>query len=93
LETENIDINKKLVEKARQGDQQAMYRLYRMYLPAMYNTCIRIVANQFDAEDIIQESFISAFSGIKKFRGESTFGTWLKRIVINKSLSRPGCKM
>lgn len=86
METENIDINRKLVEKARQGNQQAMYRLYGMYLPAMYNTCIRIVANQFDAEDIIQESFISAFGGIKKFRGESTFGTWLKRIVINKSL-------
>ena len=87
METENIDINNKLVEKARQGDQQAMHWLYRMYLTAMYNTCIRIVANQSDAEDIIQESFISAFEGIKEFRGESSFGTWLKRIVINKSLN------
>jgi RNA polymerase sigma factor (sigma-70 family) len=87
LESKNIDINNKLVEKARQGNQQAMHRLYRMYLPAMYNTCIRIVANKSDAEDIIQESFVSAFSGIKGFRGESAFGTWLKRIVINKSLN------
>jgi len=92
LETETIDINNKLVEKARQGDQQAMHRLYRMYLPTMYNTCIRIVANQLDAEDIIQESFVSAFSGINGFRGESTFGTWLKRIVINKSLNHMRCK-
>jgi len=75
------------VEKVRQGDEQAMYRLYKLYLPAMYNSCIRIVVNQFDAEDIIQESFLSAFQGIKKFRGESTFGAWLKRIVINKSLN------
>ncbi|MCX6254426.1 MAG: RNA polymerase sigma factor [Bacteroidia bacterium] len=86
MEIETNDINK-LVEKARQGDQQAMHKLYRMYLPAMYNSCIRIVANQFDAEDIIQESFISAFSEINRFRGESSFGTWLKRIVINKSLN------
>jgi len=87
LEAETIDINKKLVEKARQGDQQAMYRLYKMYLPAMYNTCIRIVANKFDAEDIIQESFVSAFSKMDGFRGDSSFGAWLKRIVVNKSLN------
>ena len=87
LETVTIDINNKLVEKACQGDQKAMFRLYRMYLPAMYNTCIRIVVNKNDAEDIIQESFISAFSGIEGFRGEASFGTWLKRIVINNSIN------
>jgi len=87
LEAGTIDINKKLVEKARQGDQQAMYRLYKMYLPAMYNTCIRIVSNKFDAEDIIQESFVSAFSKMDGFRGDSSFGAWLKRIVVNKSLN------
>lgn len=87
MKTENIDINNNLVEKARRGDQKAMHRLYRIYLPAMYNTCIRIVVSRTDAEDIIQESFVSAFSGIKGFRGESAFGAWLKRIVINKSLN------
>jgi RNA polymerase sigma factor (sigma-70 family) len=87
LENENFDINSHLVEKARRGDQKAMYRLYRIYLPAMYNTCIRIVVSREDAEDIIQESFISAFSEINGFRGESAFGVWLKRIVINKSLN------
>ena len=84
---ETIEISSKLVEKATHGDQQAMYRLYKMYVPAMYNTCIRIVANQFDAEDIIQESFVAAFSKIESFRGDSSFGSWLKRIVINKSLN------
>lgn len=84
---ETIDISSKLVEKAHQGDQQAMYRLYKMYLSAMYNTCIRIVANQLDAEDIVQESFVTAFSKVDGFRGDSSFGAWLKRIVINKSLN------
>jgi RNA polymerase sigma factor (sigma-70 family) len=87
LEIVTINITEKLVEKARSGDQQAIFKLYKMYLPAMYNTCIRIVANKSDAEDVIQESFISAFSGINEFRGESSFGSWLKRIVINKSLN------
>jgi RNA polymerase sigma factor (sigma-70 family) len=87
LEITTIDISDKLVEKARSGDQQAIFRLYKMYLSAMYNTCIRIVVNRTDAEDIIQESFISAFSNINEFRGDSSFGAWLKRIVINKSLN------
>gem|GEM_PF-6858438 len=46
LETVTIDINNKLIEKACRGDQKAMYRLYSMYLPAMYNTCIRMVVNK-----------------------------------------------
>lgn len=84
---ESVDISAKLVERAKQGDQQAMYRLYKMHVQAMYNTCIRIVSNQFDAEDIIQESFLSAFNGLGSFKGDASFGSWLKRIVINKSLN------
>ena len=87
LGLETIDINAKLVERAKQGDQQAMYRLYKSHVQAMYNTSIRIVVNQFDAEDIIQESFLSAFKSLSSFNGDSSFGTWVKRIVINKSLN------
>ncbi len=87
MDSDNIEITQRLVERARGGDQQSMYRLYKMYVQAMYNTSIRIVANQFDAEDILQESFVSAFNGLESFKGDSTFGAWLKRIVINKSLN------
>ena len=87
MDTITTDINSKLVDEARQGDQKAMFRLYKMYLPAMYNTCIRILVNKDDAQDIIQESFISAFTGLDGFRGEATFGAWLKRIVVNKSIN------
>lgn len=83
----NVDINSKLIDSARKGDQQAMYRLYKLYVQAMYNTCIRMVSNQFDAEDIIQESFVKAFNNLDSFRGESSFGSWLKRIVINQSIT------
>lgn len=76
-----------LIERARNGDQQSMYRLYKLYVHAMYNICIRMVSNPYDAEDIIQESFTNAFQKLDSFRGDSSFGAWLKRIVINKSIS------
>ena len=76
-----------LVERVRKGDQQSMYRLYKMYARAMYNICIRIVANQLDAEDILQESFTSAFCNMASYKRDASFGAWLKRIVINKSIN------
>ena len=53
----------------------------------MYNTAWRIVKDDMEAEDVLQESFISAFQHLATFQGTSTFGAWLKRIVVNKSLS------
>ncbi len=46
-----------------------------------------MVSNQYDAEDIIQESFVKAFNNLDSFRGDSSFGSWLKRIVINQSIT------
>lgn len=83
----NVEIHAKLIESACKGNQQSMYRLYKLYVQAMYNTCIRMVSNQYDAEDIIQESFVKAFNNLDSFRGDSSFGAWLKRIVINQSIS------
>jgi RNA polymerase sigma factor (sigma-70 family) len=87
LGQKSVEIHSKLIVSARKGDQQSMYRLYKLYVQAMYNTCIRMVSNQYDAEDIIQEVFLSAFNNLDSFRGDSSFGSWLKRIVINKSIS------
>ena len=87
MSTESFDITQMLVDRARKGDQQSVYRLYKMYVRAMYNVSIRIVANQHDVEDILQESFASAFCNLGAFKGEATFGAWLKRIVINKSIN------
>lgn len=53
----------------------------------MYNVCFRIAGNEFEAEDALQEGFISAFKNINSFRGDSTFGAWLKRIVVNKAIN------
>lgn len=53
----------------------------------MYNTALRIVQNEADAADVLQEAFIDAFSRLDSFRQECTFGRWIKQIVINKSIS------
>jgi len=54
----------------------------------MYNASFRILKNSFEAEDVMQESFLVAFTKLGTFKGEVTFGSWLKRIVINKSISQ-----
>lgn len=81
------DINNVLVDRCRKGDKKAQYELYRAYSKGMYNVCIRIVKHEHEAEDILQEAFVEAFHKIQDFRGESTFGAWLKRIVINRSIN------
>lgn len=54
----------------------------------MYNTALRICGEEMMAEDVLQEAFVSAFKNIMKYRGEASFGSWLKRIVINKALNQ-----
>jgi RNA polymerase sigma factor (sigma-70 family) len=76
-----------LVERCRQGDRRSYGELYQKYSKAMYNTSLRIVNHTADAEDVLQESFIDAFAAIDSFAYKSTFGAWLKRIVINKSIN------
>ena len=75
-----------LVEASKKGDQKAQFELYRLYHAAMYNTTLRIVGDSDDAEDVMQEAFLKAFAKLDSYRGEVSFGAWLKRIVINKAL-------
>ncbi len=82
-----IDIHKPLVDRCRKGDSKAQFELYAIYARPMYNVCMRIVNHVGEAEDILQESFIDAFRNIGSFRSESSFGAWLKRIVVNKSVN------
>ncbi len=76
-----------LVERCKQGDRLSYGQLYARYSKAMYNTSLRIVNHTADAEDVLQESFLDAFAAIGSFAYKSTFGAWLKRIVINKSIN------
>jgi len=52
----------------------------------MYSVCMRIINNDAEAEDVMQEAFLKAFTKIDTYKGEVSFGAWLKKIVINRSL-------
>lgn len=76
-----------LVKRCQQGERQAQYDLYQQYAKAMYNVCLRILSHDAEAEDVLQEAFIDAFNHIGSFRGQSTFGAWLKQIVVNRAIN------
>ncbi|HQH25269.1 MAG TPA: sigma-70 family RNA polymerase sigma factor [Bacteroidales bacterium] len=84
------NIHQDLIDGCRNGDQKAQFQIYKLYYKAMYNTSLRIVNNSMEAEDIMQESFLSAFEKIDSYSGTVSFGAWLKRIVINRSLDALG---
>ncbi|MCL6265293.1 RNA polymerase sigma factor [Flagellimonas myxillae] len=75
-----------LVEQCKANDRKAQMQLYKQYCEGMYVVAVRLVKDADDAEDVVQESFIKAFQRIDQFKGEVTFGAWLKRIVINRSI-------
>ncbi len=80
------NIHQDIIDRCKVGEQKAQFQLYKLYYKAMYNTCLRIVNDSLEAEDIMQESFLKAFEKIYSYKGEVSFGAWLKRIVINHSL-------
>jgi RNA polymerase sigma-70 factor (ECF subfamily) len=87
LELSEPILHDELVERCKLGDARGFAELYRKYSKAMYNTSLRIVNNTGDAEDVVQEAFTDAFRSLEDFHYKSTFGAWLKRIVINKSIN------
>lgn len=76
----------KLIEACKKGDSRAQVEMYKRYYKAMYNIALRMLNDTAEAEDVMQESFLSAFQKMDTFSGTVTFGAWLKKIVINRSL-------
>lgn len=79
-------IHDKLIAKCKTGNSKAQFEVYKLFNKGMYNVSLRIVQNSDDAEDVMQEAFLSAFNKIDTWSQEVTFGAWLKKIVVNKSL-------
>lgn len=80
------NLHQDLIDGCKAGDQKAYFQIYKLYYKSMYHTSLRIAGDKMDAEDIMQESFLSAFEKIDTYSGTVSFGAWLKRIVINRSL-------
>lgn len=85
---EQTKIDNTVIEACKKGNRLAQYTLYNQYSKAMYNLAYRMMNNKEDAEDMLQDAFTDAFNKLNTFRYESTFGAWLKTILINKCINQ-----
>jgi len=88
LELTVLPHHDELVERCKRGEAAGYKELYQRYAKAMFNTCLRIVNNSTEAEDVLQESFTEAFKNLQGFEYRTSFGGWLKQICINRSINQ-----
>ncbi|RIJ36820.1 RNA polymerase sigma factor [Pontibacter oryzae] len=81
------DVNHLVIDRCKSGDHRAQYELYKLYAKAMFNVSMRITNDYTEAEDVLQEAFVSAFKNLHGYKAEASFGSWLKKIVINASIN------
>lgn len=77
-----------LIEECRANNRKAQLTLYKKYCDGMFVVASRFFRDTSEAEDVMQEAFINAFTKLHQYSGEVTFGAWLKQIVINKCLDQ-----
>ena len=87
MESRYQNLHQPIIDRCLAGERQAQYELYKLYSKAMYNTCLRITNDEMEAEDVLQESFVSAFKNLASYKGTASFGSWLKRIVVNNAIN------
>ena len=75
-----------LVDRCRRGELGAFEELYRAHAGRLYSLAVRMLGNQADAEDLLQEIFLSAHRKLESFRGDAALGTWLYRLAMNQIL-------
>ncbi len=83
-----VNIHSDLIRRCKKQDRTAQFEIYQLYKKAMFNTAFRITGEHTDAEDVLQDAFVSAFQNLNSYREDATFGAWLKRIVVNKALNQ-----
>ncbi|MCW3119860.1 MAG: polymerase ECF-type sigma factor [Chitinophagaceae bacterium] len=84
--TEKIHIRDESVAEARNGSRMAMALIYNQYSKQMFGICMRMLGRKDDAEDVLQEAFITAFTKLGQLDDDRTFGGWLRKIVINNCI-------
>jgi len=82
------DIDARLVDRFKSGDEEAFDQIVARYRQKVFSISFSILQNYEDAEEITQDTFVCAYRGLKRFRGNSSFFTWLYRIATNLSLNR-----
>jgi RNA polymerase sigma-70 factor, ECF subfamily len=87
-QSDSIEWEPALVQRACGGDMRAFERLYRQHIGSVHGLCLRLTRDRAAAEDCAQEAFFNAWRALKRFETRSSFGTWLHRIAVNVVLSR-----
>lgn len=77
-----------LAEACADGDYRAQKRLYQLYAPQMMGICMRYSSDVADAEDVLQDGFITIYNHIDSFSGKGPLGGWMRRIMVNTALQR-----
>ncbi|NER18314.1 sigma-70 family RNA polymerase sigma factor [Spongiivirga citrea] len=78
----------KLISECKKNNPKAQESLFVKYKQALFNLCLKYAKNQAEAEDILQDTFLTIFKKIKTYKGQGSFEGWMKRIAINKSIDR-----
>lgn len=82
-----LDTDRQLIENCISGKREAQYQLYHKYSRSMYNICKRMVNDDMEAEDVLQNSFVDIFTKLNTFNHDSTPGAWIKRVVVNNCIN------
>jgi RNA polymerase sigma-70 factor, ECF subfamily len=82
------ETDEQLVRKSQEDDERAFGELVSRYESKVYSLALKMLRNPEDAEDVLQDTFLRAYRGIKSFKGNSTFSTWIYRITANSALMR-----
>lgn len=77
-----------LIERMQAGDRQAFDVIFSRYVNQVYRQAVKLMGNEADAEEIVQEVFLTVYQKAKTFRGKSAFSTWLYRVTVNTAVSR-----
>lgn len=78
----------KLIEKASKGDRRAQHQLFEMFSPKMLGVCRRYLKNNDLAEEVMLSGFFKMFANLSNFKNEGSFEGWIRRIMVNESISQ-----
>ena len=77
-----------LIEHMKAGDHEAFEALFHQYFGTVYRRALRLLENQAEAEEVVQEVFLTMYEKVQTFRGDAAFSTWLYRITMNATLTK-----
>ncbi len=88
LNDEKSTLYIQLIERCKNNDREAQYKLYGLLSSKMFAVCLRYSKSRETAEDLLQEGFVKVFTNIDKFRGEGSFEGWVRRIIVNTAVEQ-----